>query len=417
MKIKDIGISSSGTVLPAILFLAVTPYLINGFGLERFGYISLMWAVVSIAGLFDFGLNRSVARYVSEQLRSDCFGREFFYIAIISLLLGGCVALVVFGYFQLFLGQDSSIDVSLREELRIGAWFILFTVPLCTLSAVQRGVFEGRKKFIPPALSKLIASSVMAVLLLYLSSRVPTLWAAAAAIMVSRLLGVIYSGIAASLEFRFNFSSMGGGVVSSVIGYGGWILLSSISGIVLVYADRFVLAAHMSSKSFGEYSLLMDVMSKSLIVAGAVSVVLYPSAVNAAASEVGALIRKSLLIIFVFVGSFCLIMIAFGATIFNVWVGVSDFSIDFRVVLIIFSLGVLVNSVAHVPLAVCQAKGWARVMAKIHLIEVVLYMPMLLFAVEFYGYIGGVFVWFIRMLADSVVLYLLLFRMMRGGSA
>lgn len=417
MKIKDIGISSSGTVLPAILFLAVTPYLINGFGLERFGYISLMWAVVSIAGLFDFGLNRSVARYVSEQLRSDCFGREFFYIAIISLLLGGCVALVVFGYFQLFLGQDSSIDVSLREELRIGAWFILFTVPLCTLSAVQRGVFEGRKKFIPPALSKLIASSVMAVLLLYLSSRVPTLWAAAAAIMVSRLLGVIYSGIAASLEFRFNFSSMGGGVVSSVIGYGGWILLSSISGIVLVYADRFVLAAHMSSKSFGEYSLLMDVMSKSLIVAGAVSVVLYPSAVNAAASEVGALIRKSLLIIFVFVGSFCLIMIAFGATIFNVWVGVSDFSIDFRVVLIIFSLGVLVNSVAHVPLAVCQAKGWARVMAKIHLIEVVLYMPMLLFAVEFYGYIGGVFVWFIRMLADSVVLYLLLFRMMRRGSA
>jgi len=417
LKIKDIGISSSGTVLPAILFLAVTPYLINGFGLERFGYISLMWAVVSIAGLFDFGLNRSVARYVSEQLRSDCFGREFFYIAIISLLLGGCVALVVFGYFQLFLGQDSSIDVSLREELRIGAWFILFTVPLCTLSAVQRGVFEGRKKFIPPALSKLIASSVMAVLLLYLSSRVPTLWAAAAAIMVSRLLGVIYSGIAASLEFRFNFSSMGGGVVSSVIGYGGWILLSSISGIVLVYADRFVLAAHMSSKSFGEYSLLMDVMSKSLIVAGAVSVVLYPSAVNAAASEVGALIRKSLLIIFVFVGSFCLIMIAFGATIFNVWVGVSDFSIDFRVVLIIFSLGVLVNSVAHVPLAVCQAKGWARVMAKIHLIEVVLYMPMLLFAVEFYGYIGGVFVWFIRMLADSVVLYLLLFRMMRRGSA
>lgn len=53
-------------VVSVLTFLFLTPYTAHRMGTDQFGLWSLMWAVVTLLALMDFGLSNAVVRFVSE---------------------------------------------------------------------------------------------------------------------------------------------------------------------------------------------------------------------------------------------------------------------------------------------------------------------------------------------------------------
>src|SRR3546814_934995 len=60
------------------------------------------------------------------------------------------------------------------------------------------------------------------------------------------------------------------------------------------------------------------------------------------------------------------------------------------------SLGILLNALAFVPFACLQAAGHVRTTAVLHIIECVIYVPLLFIGLYFFGVLGAALVWTLR---------------------
>jgi O-antigen/teichoic acid export membrane protein len=88
-----------GSVAPMAVAVFCIPILIRGLGKERFGVLTLAWALIGYASLFDLGLGRALTQLVARKLGAGEEG-EVPSIAwtsmLLMLLLGASGAAVVF---------------------------------------------------------------------------------------------------------------------------------------------------------------------------------------------------------------------------------------------------------------------------------------------------------------------------------
>src|SRR5215813_1407314 len=57
-----------GNGAPLILAVFCIPILIRALGKDRFGVLTLAWALIGYASLFDFGLGRALTQLVARKL-------------------------------------------------------------------------------------------------------------------------------------------------------------------------------------------------------------------------------------------------------------------------------------------------------------------------------------------------------------
>lgn len=57
-----------GTGLPLLVGLFTIPFLITRIGVEAFGILTLVWALIGYFSLFDFGLGRALTQQVASRL-------------------------------------------------------------------------------------------------------------------------------------------------------------------------------------------------------------------------------------------------------------------------------------------------------------------------------------------------------------
>src|SRR3984893_8589578 len=75
-----------GSGAPMIVAVFCIPILIRGLGKDRFGVLTLAWALIGYASLFDLGLGRALTPLVSKKLGPEG-DREDPSLAWTSLLL------------------------------------------------------------------------------------------------------------------------------------------------------------------------------------------------------------------------------------------------------------------------------------------------------------------------------------------
>ena len=67
-------------------------------------------------------------------------------------------------------------------------------------------------------------------------------------------------------------------------------------------------------------------------------------------------------------------------------------------------MGLIFHGVAQVPFTLIQAAGRVNLTAKLHVCELIFYVPALLGALHYYGLIGASVVWSLRVFIDFVVM-------------
>src|SRR6266849_6884349 len=75
-----------GSAAPMAVAVFCIPILIRGLGHERFGVLTLAWALIGYASLFDLGLGRALTQLASRKL-GEGEEREIPSLAWTSLLL------------------------------------------------------------------------------------------------------------------------------------------------------------------------------------------------------------------------------------------------------------------------------------------------------------------------------------------
>jgi O-antigen/teichoic acid export membrane protein len=191
--------------------------------------------------------------------------------------------------------------------------------------------------------------------------------------------------------------------------FGGWITVSNIVGPLMVYFDRFVIGAVLSMTAVAYYTVPYEVITRLWIIPEAVTGVLFPALATSLVAD-----PRRASIIFVNAARVLLVTMFVPAALAMLyapeahflWLG-HDFAQQSAGVLRWLALGVFVNSIARLPYAALQGAGRPDLTAKLHLVELPFYVALLIVLMHHFGIAGAAAAWTLRIVVDTVALFVI----------
>ena len=410
---KNWSLNLFGQVLPLIVALVTMPFIVRGLGPERFGVLSIVWAVLGSMILFDLGLSRSTTKFVAE-----CLGRgeeqkfpSLFWTSFWSQVLIGIVgALFMASVIPHLVDRYLKLSQSNAAETKLSFLILAASFPMVLGGNSIRGVLEAVQRFdvvnyvrIPTYMCMFLLPAIGLPLGLGLPAIVFLL-------VVSRLAaGMIYLAICLRIfpSVRRNYS-LDYKVLGPLLAYGGWVSISNFLAPLLVYADRFVVGSVLGMSYVSYYTAPQEAISRGTVLPGALMTALFPALATLDASGARDRVRelcvraiKSLLLIMT---PALLIVFVFARQLLQLWLG-ADFAAHSAGVLQVFCVGVLVNSIAYIPFVLLQGLGRPDVTGKIHFLELPIYAAALAILLPRMGLTGAALAWSFRLFLDACLLF------------
>jgi len=402
-----------GTGAPILVALWAIPVLIAHLGPDRFGLLSIIWMGVGYFSLFDLGLGRALTKLVAERLAN---GAEETLPALVgtglALMLGlGVVsALTIFVLAPWFVTSVFQVPHGLQAEATSSFQLLAMALPLVVSSAGHIGVLQGHHCFKNVSLVRIPLGIVSFAGPAIASFSSVSLVSATGILAVARLLAwwAYRHQARQCLSGRLPGSGFCAAEAKSLVRFGGWLAVTNVVGPLMVYGDRFVIGALLTTTAVAHYTAPYDVTTRLLVLPDAAGAVLFPALTAALVMDVGRaghLLRTAARLLMPMVGFPCVLAVLFAHEGLTLWIGAA-FAEEGARVMQWLAVGVFLNAMARLPLNLIQGQGRADLTGTLHLLELPLYGVALFWGVGVFGIEGGAMVWTGRMLVDTLLLYL-----------
>lgn len=414
MRLSHVGWNLAGLSLPLLVAVVTVPYLIGTLGNERFGLLALAWGLIGYAGALDLGIGRALTQMVAR-LRGDGDLSSIpdvlataARITLIAGIIGGILIVLaaLFGGAE-WVGSKNTPAVEIRNSMLL----LAIALPAQAMSATYRGLNEAFLNFRGISLLRvglgLVNFGGPFLVALY-TTELPWL---IATLVVSRILALLIFKRLALICFTDEPKMTKKGAYSSAIArslfsFGGWIAVSSVVSPVLMQADRFLIASVLSAAAVTVYVVPYEMVVQSLILVGAVSTVIFPNLsrlMQEQPNEWLAYFNKWLLIVAGMMLLTCSVLAFLLPTILPLWIK-SNLNPQSITVGQILCIGVFANSIGSMFYALLHAKGRSDLTAKLHLLELPVFIGVLFMLLNQYGIVGAAWAWVGRMVFDAAAL-------------
>jgi O-antigen/teichoic acid export membrane protein len=401
-----------GTGAPVLVAIAAIPVLIESMGTARFGVLTLAWTVVGYFSLFDLGLGRALTKLVAEKLGTGrnveipSLVRTALLLMLILGVLGGIVALLLTPWF---VGSVLKIPLDLQSETATSFYLLAISIPVVILTTGLRGVLEAHQLFgfvnvvrIPLGLITFLGPVAV---MPFSNSLVPVVVVLVASRLVATLAyGILCYRVEPALRHATGVDRT---TTKALISFGGWMTVTNIVSPLLVYLDRFLIGAVISMAAVAYYATPYEVVTKFLIIPGALMGVMFPAFATALAEDrarADRLFARANNYIFIALFPLVLITVTFASEGLTFWIG-SEFAANSALVLQLLAIGVFINSQAQVPFGMILGAGRPDITAKLHLAELAFYLPFLWWLLGAYGIVGAAIAWVARTAIDTLALF------------
>ena len=419
---RNIIWNAAGLVLPVLVGVAVVPAIVRGLGTERFGFLSVIWMLIGYFSIFDLGLSRTLTKLVADRLAT---GREAeipplastaliivvassAVMSVVLALAAGWIAARIFGGSPALVPEASTAIACVAAGL-----------PFVVLATLMGGLLEAYQEFalinavrIPVGILLLVAPLAV----LPFSKDLGTITGVLVGLRVLNAGVLTLLGLRVMPQLRQRALSFHRELVRPLMTYGGWLTVSNVIGPITIYFDRFLIAALLGGAAVAYYTVPYDVLTRLWVLPTAIQGVLFPA--FASMHE-----QKSPRVVSVFKRSseatllvmtppvVASILLAYEAL--RLWVGV-PFAGNSTNVARVLAVGVLVNSLARTPFTFVQSAGRANWTAMLHLVETPFYILVLWWLLKVAGIDGAAYAWTARIVADTIVLYVMATRLEPG---
>lgn len=399
--------------LPLLVGLVAIPLLIGRLGIERFGILTLAWMVVGYFSLFDFGLGRALTALVAEKLgagRQEDIPRLVWSALIMMGVLGLIGASVLAVLTPWLTSKVLRIPIDMQSETA-GAFLLLAaTVPVVVTATALQGVLEAYQRFdlvaavglpmglwtfVGPVSATLLSDNLVLIVLSLVLGRAVA-WVAYAVLCLRTVpwLGKpVFRGSA--------------GIVKSLLSYGKWMTVTNLVSPLMVRLDRVVIGATITMSAVAYYATPYGIVTRLLLIPDSIVGVLFPALSSVVACDrdrAARLCERGTSYIFLLIFPVALTLTTFAQDGLTVWLG-EEFAHQSAPVLRWLAVGVWINSLAHVPFVLIQADGRPDLTAKLHLVELPLYLVLLWWLLGAWGIEGAAIAWVVRVAADTGALY------------
>jgi O-antigen/teichoic acid export membrane protein len=412
-----------GQGAPLVAAVVALPPIIRGLGIDRYGVLSLVWMFVGYFSFLDLGLGRVLTKLLAEQLgrvSGEALAKEIWTAWSLILGLGLVGAVVIAAIAPWLVYRVLKIPPELQAETLQTIYLLAGTLPLVVSSAGLAAILAAQQRFgllnavaIPQGVCSILgpllvlpfSHSIFAVALTLTAVRLAA-WLAYL-LLCFRVMPAIARVVALERS-----------AVMPLIRFGSWMTVSNVVGPVMVYMDRFLVGALVSTTAIAYYATPYDVATKLLIIPGALVAVLFPAFSSSitndrirAARLFGRGTTYTMLALF----PLSLLIVTLAQPLLTLWLG-ATFAQQSTRVLQWLTIGVFLNGLAQFPFALLQAAGRPDLTAKLHLVELPCYCLVVFILIRTYGIEGAAIAWFGRVLVDTIALFLMARRLLADRS-
>jgi O-antigen/teichoic acid export membrane protein len=400
-----------GQIVPMGVAVLAIPILLRNIGVPRFGVLSLAWILIGYFSLFDLGMGRALTKLVADRLGGKEAEIPSLVWTSLLLLVGlggvGGAALMALSHWLVF--RVLNIPVELRVEALDCFYLLALSLPLVTVTSGLRGVLEAQQRFrvlnairIPMS----IFTFVGPLLVLPFSHRLSPI---IAVLVVGRLVaGLVHLAACfyAMPALRRNWTLQSSQLLP-VLRMGGWMTVSNVVSPLMMYLDRFLIGAVLTISAVAYYTVPYDFLSRLFVIPGAVVGVLFPAFAMTMAQDGGRaqlLLSRGVKYIFLAMFPILLAIITLAPEGLSLWLG-PTFAANSSTALRLLAAGVFVNCMSLVPFSLVQGFGRPDITAKLHLVELPIYLVSLWLLVHFRGIEGAAMAWAGRVSLDAILLF------------
>ena len=402
--------------------IVAIPILIEGLGTARFGLLTIAWMVVGYFSLFDLGLGRALTKLVAERLGvgkdEEIPGIVWTAMSLMGFL-GVLGAIFIFILSPWLVGSVLKIPAELQSETLSAFYLLAVSVPIVISTTGLRGVLEAHQRFgvvnsirfpfgiftfLGPLAVLPFSTSLADIVLVLICARIVS-W-------ITHLL--VCLRLYPELRKRVGVDHR---TSKRLLSFGGWMMISSIVGPLLLYLGRVLIVVMISAEAVAYFVTPNEVVTKLLIIPGVLVAVLFPAFTQLfqkKPDDVSAIYKNAMLSILMVMLPLVLLVFFFAKYGLELWINEEFSRNGFRVAQFL-AIGVFISSFGHVSQALIQSYGRPDLTAKLHLAELVIYVPYLWLLIDLYGINGAAIAWTIRMAISTSALSYLAHRCISGS--
>jgi O-antigen/teichoic acid export membrane protein len=201
--------------------------------------------------------------------------------------------------------------------------------------------------------------------------------------------------------------------------FGAWMTVTNVIGPLMVYLDRFVIGGIISVAAVAYYATPYEIVTKLWIIPIAILGVLFPAFAASYRNDrdrTARLFARGTKYVALSLFPVTLAITAFAREGLLWWLG-DEFARQSTSVLQWLAIGVFINSLAMVFITFIQGIGRPDLSAKLHLVELPIYLSALWWAIDAYGVQGAAMAWTGRVALDGILLFWLSRRFLGGDPA
>jgi O-antigen/teichoic acid export membrane protein len=408
--------SCIGSAAPMLVAVIAVPRLIQGLGADRFGILTLAWMAIGYLSFLDLGLGRAITRLIADRLAlrrhqelPGIFWDAHLLLAGVALA-GGAMAWVLSG---VLLNHALKIPAALHDETRNCFHLIAVTIPVVVLANGLRGFLEAHQRFRAVNVIRVlvgIAGFLGPLCMLHWSPRVDITVAMLSAVRIITLVAFFVCCLLACPEV-WTRRCFGVTPLAPLLRFGGWIAFDNVLGPLMISVDRFLIASLLSVGMATYYVTPQEMMTKLLIIPMGLQQAIFPAFAGLSREAAAVLYRKSADTLLLLMLPLALLVRMFSREVLTLWLGAPFASRSFMV-LQWLAVGVLINSLAHLPSSMIQAIGHPEVNAKIHLLELPLYLVVAWWMISQHGIVGAAIAWVGRVTVDAICFFAVGYRVL-----
>ncbi len=411
----------AGLLLPLGVAIVAVPFLVRGLGVDRFGILSLAWTLIGYFTLFDLGLGRALTKMVSDRFAKEdheSIGPVAWTGLWLLAGLGAVGALATWSLAGWVVDGALGVEGRLRAESLHSFYWLGAAIPLITVTSGLRGLLEAGQHFTAVNLIRIPMSIFMfagpLLVLPFSSSLVAVVVVLVAARLTAALVHLavclrVYPALRTPIAFER-------ALIKPTLALGGWMTVTNVVGPLMTHFDRFLVGVVLSVGAIAYYTTPFDVVTRFLVVPGAVASVLFPALAYSLAGEperATLLLSRGTKYIFFAIVPITLAAAALAPEALQIWLG-PTFADRSAAPLRWLAVGVVANGLAQGPFALLQAGGRPHVAAKLHLIELPFYLAAVWVLTAWFGIAGTALAWTARAAVDAVALFILSRPLLRG---
>jgi O-antigen/teichoic acid export membrane protein len=282
-------------------------------------------------------------------------------------------------------------------------WVALF-FPVGLLGGVFAGCLQSQEMFLELNVQQSVGSIVLQTLpLLFFYYGDHDLPSAILGAVIARALNVCWLGlVCVKWMYPAGRPVFRSAYIRGLFRYGGWITISDMISPILNGLDQMIIGATLGPKATAYYSVPFSMASKVLIIPASLNRAVFPRLAVLDTSNARRVSEKSLEIIAGLMALTCAPAIILAQPALAFWIN-AEFATHAHLAASILLVGMWINSIGYIPWTLLQASGRPDTVAKIHALELLPFVGLLLALISLFGLAGAAVAWCARVLMDLLL--------------